>query len=560
MATDHWAGLTPEERKLYGLDGDKGASGGSTGALAPTTTAPTQAPPADTGGAATGILPALAGGVVHGGEDVLNAPTTWAGASPWANWQPYATAQGQHPWAAGIGRFLGQVGGAGAAMLGGEALFPELGAGALAARVATNPLMRGVVAGGIGGAEQNLLTAGEDPNEGFIKRGLLGAGGGAVGGFIGGKLGQMFGSEAALAPAVQNAATTAQSHGIDLAASNLPLAGGAASAKGALATVPQQQQINSAFGNILGENVTDFSPAKLGNVSQNIGSQITAAANQGQVTLTPGLANELGQIVRDARSTAYDPTVTGKIEQEVSKITDAFQKGNGVIPGSQFDTIVGAGSRLQKYTSAADNDLSELARRLDTTMDNGFKASSGVDAYNKWVDARTRYRILSAIEDNVEHTGGDINSGSIYADLNRRFPNLPRLTAATGGTVGQAGELANSVRTLFGGGAQQTAAQPTPSLLSRVLTPEGLALTAGAAGYALHNPVAAVGSGLAYLGTKGVGALGRRYQASPGFVNRLIATPQGTNMLMPRWLPTAPFVGRLGVAAAPNTLNQLPGP
>lgn len=402
-------------------------------------------------------------------------------------------------------------------------------------------LASSVGTGAVTGAVQNALAG--NPDESLTRRAITGGviGGGA--GFLGDRIGRMFGSDVSLATkGVQDAGDTLKAAGIDVLRDNLPQAGTAAgqvaTPKGVAATPGQIQQVNKAFGNIVGGDVNDFSAANLGPLTNKVGSQISTAVNQGQVQMTPALARNLQTVLQNAHAPGTDPLVTNKITAEIAKVLNAAPNVGDSIAGSQFDSMVGAGSRLSKYTGDANKDLSDLARQLDTTLDSGFKASSPPGVYDQYVDAKTRYRMLKAVEDNVEgDAAGNIKPGTIMADINRRFPDMPTQTGP--GTVGQASDLARAVTMAFGGsqGAPGAAAARSGWLSQHPLL-AGAVGFGGAGGLyqaatnpavigqasnwlASHIPV--VGLGAAAFGARDLlSRAGAAYQRSPAFVNALL--------------------------------------
>jgi hypothetical protein len=233
------------------------------------------------------------------------------------------------------------------------------------------------------------------------------------------------------------------------------------------------------------------------------------------------------------------------------------------LTGTQFDRLVGSGSKLSNYVGDNNKDLADLARQLDTTLDRGFQASSRPGVYDQYVDAKTRFRLLKAIEDNVEaDPSGNIKPGTIMADINRRFPNMPSQTGP--GTVGQASDLARAVTTLFGGGqGAPGAAAASGGWLSQHPLLAG-ALGAGGVGgiyQAATNPAAlgnlatwgashipVVGLGAAALGVRDVlSRAGAAYQRSPAFANALLqrGTQRAAN-------PLAAYAGAAAAAAPPD--------
>jgi hypothetical protein len=374
----------------------------------------------------------------------------------------------------------------------------------------------------------------------------------------------MFGGDTTLATkAAQDAGNTAKAAGIDVRLPNLPTAGPGATAGGAAADPVVTKQINRAFGNLVGGSVDDFSAANLRPLTNQVGSEISTAVNQGQIQMTPALESELQTVLQNAHAPGIDPLVRAKIEAEVDKVLSIAPNVGDTVAGSQFDRLVGAGSKLSKYTGDTNEDLRDLARQLDTTLDRGFQASSKPGVYDQYVDAKTRYRMLKAIEDNVEaDPAGNIKPGSIMADINRRFPDMPTQTGP--GTVGQASDLARAVKMLFGGsqGAPGAAAAgggwlSQHPLLAGALGAGGL----GGAYQAATNPAAlgnlatwgashipVVGLGAAALGARDVlSRAGAAYQQSGRFANALLQ--RGTERAAS---PLAAYSGAAAAALPPD--------
>jgi hypothetical protein len=489
--------LTPEEQKFFT----------STKAPPPVATPAWYAP----GGALHDLATATVGGMYDVGSNIVRN----LGGTPNQLPADAQTAMAAHPYATTAGNILG-----GTAV--GVPL--ALGAGEVAPLVGLGTGFGGAIGTGAAtGAAQNLLTG--NPDETWYRRAGIGAGLGAVLGAGTGALERYFGSGATITPAVQDAGNTAKGAGIDVLPENLPRAGGPGMATGAVANTDQTGQINKAFGKILGADVNDFSASTLGGpngLTSQIGNQISTAANKGQIVATPKFASDIGDVLTAARdpTSLLDDTSKRAIQGQVQKISDALTAGNGTLTGQQFDTLTGAGSKLHDWIASSNQPLATVAKQLDGALRDGFQASSPPGVYTDWIDARTRFRLLKAIEDNVEHDpAGNIRPGSIMADVNRRFSDMPSQTGP--GTVGQASDLARSVKTLFGGGGIPAGGVPKiPSPLPDWVT-----------------------NALAYAS--------RQYQASPGFAQSLLTRGQqpAANYLNPWVVPPA-------VAATPNALQQ----
>jgi len=205
----------------------------------------------------------------------------------------------------------------------------------------------------------------------------------------------------------------------------------------------------------------------------------------------------------------------------------------------------------------ADNPyIKEAAQALDGAMDAGFKNSSPAGAYDNWVDARTKYRMLMGIE-RSGLTGDHINPTTLFNAVRNKFTDIRGVPVSTDPLVGGMGEFSSAMRTLYGGGVAPPASAP-PGLLRSIAQGAGFAGGAELLPHIIANPGAALAAPVNLLtpaglvaagGAVGAGALrylGQRYQNSPAFINALIqrgGQPSGNYL--------APLLGAVGTQAAP---------
>jgi hypothetical protein len=420
-----------------------------------------------------------------------------------------------HPYAAGAGNVIAGT----AAAIPVAAAMPEIGAGWLAS-----------AATGAGtGAVTNLLTG--SPDESWYRRAGTGAVLGAGLGLAGNRIGSWFGAGQALDPDVAKAAQTAKAAGVtDIGPANLP--GGNIKAMGVTPTYAQSGQIDNAVSKILGDDVPNWNTANFGAVQGRIGSAISNAANSGSIDvnapLSPGgpTVNDMLANIRTAASAA--PDVGAKINPLIARIQARIDSG-GVISGKDFDNLVGNGSVLHDLVGDDNPYIKEAAQALDSTMDAGFRNTSGVGAYNDWVDARTKYRMLMGVKQAIL-PNGHINPTTLFNGVQNRFTDLKGTPVSTDPLVGSMGDFASSIRTLFGGGAAPPQSAP-PGLWRSLATGMGIgsapelanALMSGnyASPETYLSPAGLAGAatGAAALGGR---ALGQIYQRTPRFVNQLI--------------------------------------
>lgn len=512
----------------------------------PATPAAVAPPPGDV---APDMATAFGTGVNRGLAAVVNAPSAWFGWKPLVDPNSFLTpgerqSEVAHPNIAGAGQATGEVIGTAPFMLGGEGLMGLAGV--------ANPLVRGAAIG----AGQNLLTAGDNPNESLWRRAALGAGTGAAGGYVGGWLGRQFGVDAALASQqVADAGRTMQNAGVDLTSANLPKAGAAAVTQGAPATVPQAQQVTKALGDIIGVNLPDVTPATLNAVKTTTGTAIGNAAARGSVD-AGSILNDLANVeTRATQAGVVNPTIKGILGDIQSKIGPG-----GIISGPDFQNLVRYSGDLDRATNSAVGDVREPAQQIEQLLNRGFAASSSPDVVAAYRTAKTQYKLALALEANAKQSAGDyIDPGRLYRNIASSLPDIATLGGGGPNPIlDNVANFARAAETTFGGSAPSAAAAPA-SPLKWALGAAGLGAGGEAFNYLLHPGEALAGTS-AYLAGHLPGALaaggalaarqlgrwaGNLYQESPAFVNALIqrGTQPGRNLLMP-WLPAA------GTAAA----------
>lgn len=526
--------LTDAQRQALGL------TAGPTTAPAVVAAPAGAAPPAATGDDnVTGIIPALVGGGLRGAGDIVNTIPALTGGKPWVDPDQWMTTAaranlGQHPWAADIGRGLGQGAvGAAAAIPIGMALpetLPLVGGG----------LARNLLVGGLSGAVQGAGTYGETLGpSGQTTESIGGRMGrnallGTAGALVARPLELAFGAGDTIASDVQRAGQTLQNAGVDITEANLPRAGSLARQGGAGATSAQSKQLNQALSKTFGQDTPDFSPNNLDALKNTMGPQIAASAARGEIDPTSPTSTFLSDL-NNARAAAADPmkimdpqdrvALNAKIDQ----IQGLLRGPTGKISGAQFHDLVGAGSDLDHWTDATKTgspDLPRVAGMIDDALRNGFKASSPPDAYGDWITARTNYRLLSAIEKNVDQNG-NVNPANLQDAIRYKFPDVKSLPSSVGNSVTQARDLAGAAKTAFGG---TPGGGPAPGA---GLGGQMLGFGGGGAGlttalnYAFPslglNPLYGLAAAGIPIARAGINKLAQAYRASPDFTNKLLA-------------------------------------
>ncbi|HKE23194.1 MAG TPA: hypothetical protein VKB88_12585 [Bryobacteraceae bacterium] len=462
-----------------------------------------------------------------------------------------------YPTTAGVGTVGGQLAGTAPALVA-LGLLPGLAGAGVVGRVVSSPTVQGAVSG----AAQNLLTAGEAPDESLLRRGLLGAAFGAPFGYLGGWLGRQFGSDVALSSQqVADAGKTLRAAGVDITSPNLPKAGAPAMAQGAPATVPQAQQVTKALGNIIGVDLPDVTAATLNPLKTTLGQNVGNAAARGSVDAS-AIINDLAKIETQSGTV---PAIKSILDDIRSKIG-----AGGVISGSDFQNLVRHAGDLDRATSSAVGDIREPAQQIERLLNSGFGQSSPADVVEAYRTARTQYKLLIALENNAKQSGSDlIDPGRLYRNIANSLSDIA--TTGAGGPNPILDRMANFARaaeTTFGGHTPST----TPGAMSPLqwaLGGLGLGAGSGAVNYLLHpSQLADVSTyalqhlpGIITAGSAAGGAqlarwLGHLYQNSPAFVNRLLVTgtqPTGINHLL------VPGVAAGGTAALSGPVAPPPG-
>lgn len=466
-----------------------------------------------------------------------------------------------HPYWSGAGNIVGGAAATAPLIAGGELLAPAAAAyipGAAAAGraySALSPVIQGAGRGAIGGAWQNALTG--NPDEPLWQRGALGAALGGPLGAAGGKIADWFGGFKSLAPDVVDAAQVARREGItNIGSENLPT--GSIKSMGAAPDYETGQQINNATSKILGLDLPDYTPTNLAKAKGTLGQAVTKAANSGSIDMNLPLSQNgpnLDQYLTQIESAAQRNGAGGAISPIISDIRNKVQ--NGVIKGQDFDNLVGNGSVLHDLVGNENPYVKQAAQTLDSAMDAAFKANSPAGAYDNWVDARTKYRALMGIEQNLL-PNGYVNPTTLFGSIRNRFSDLKGMPTSSSPVIGRLGELADSIRTLYGGGNPQ-APSASQGLIHTLLSGAGIGGGVGAVNYLLGGgsvnpahlltPQVMVPAALS-AGGAGLRWLGGKYQESQPFINALLA--RGGRAAGD---PLSSWLGSVGTAAAPNRTN-----
>lgn len=572
--------LTPDEMKaLFGDDG--GTPNGAIAAPAPagvptapvltpeqeralfgnTAPAASAAPPAPSV-APSDALEAFQAGTLSGMGDVAGGIQRIFGFDPSLSTltQNKLTAEQKagmvaHPWAAGGGRVLGQTAATLPATLATAYAMPEVGPMAAAPLIA-----RGGYIGALTGAENALLTSGQDPNEPLVNRTTRGAIAGIPFGMAGGYGESLAGAGQTIPPNVQGAAQGAQAAGIDVEPGNLPRTETPASAQGGPPNRAQAQQINQAWGKIYGEDTPDFSPSNVAAARLKLGGAVGDAVRGGTIDYDVPLTNSAstpGQTFeqRLAEIEADNPGVP-QIKRIISGPQGILSKvdENGYIPGDAVGDLVQHKSWLDRATDSPNPEISGPANDIESAIHDAFRQSSTPGQAQAYSLARERYKLAIAGEKAADPVTGNLDPSRLMTVVGQMYPDAKQL--GPGASMSdQAVQLARDVAQTYGGGQSAGPAYSRGGWLWPTLTSGAIAGGAELAPHVLpyalpvatSNPLVAAGAITAPFAWRFGTNLLRGYQDTPDFA---------ANLLMRGSRRGAPYLAAPAGAAGSAQSNQ----
>lgn len=515
--------LTPEQEKA--LFGDTGSSP-APAAPGPATemVAPSDALESFQAGTLSGM-----GDVAGGIQRLFGYPATLSDLT-----QNKLTAEQKagmvvHPWAAGGGRILGQTAATLPATLATAYAMPEVGPMAAAPLIA-----RGGYIGALTGAENALLTSGQNPNEPLPERTLRGAYWGIPSGMLGGWGENAAGAGQTIPPNVQSAGQRMQSAGIDVEPGNLPRTETSPSAQGGPPNRAQAPQINQAYGNIFGEDTPDFSPGNIAATRLKLGGAVGDAVRNGMIdydvpltssATSPGQTFEqrLAEIEADSVGKPQIKRIISGPQGILSKVDT-----NGNIPGDAVGDLLQHNSWLDRATNSQSPEISGPADDIESAIHDAFGQSSTPGQAQAYSLARERYKLALAGEKAADPVTGNLDPSRLLTVVGQMYPDAKRL--GPGASMSdQAVQFARDAKQIYGG--SESAA---PTLKPGGWLVPGAAATAGlgleiaphvlpwALPAALSNPLVAAGLiSLPIARRLGLNLL-QNYQDTPSFAANLL--------------------------------------
>lgn len=547
------AQMSPEEKVLYGDTPTPAAPSASS--LSPqeqqliTGSAPPQPPsvqPADP-------LESFQAGTLSGIGDVAGGIQRLFGFNPTLSTatQNKLTAEQKagmaaHPWASGFGRTFGQTAVTLPATLATAYALPEAGLTGLGALIA-----RGGYTGALTGAENALLTSGQNPQEPLPERAIKGAYWGLPFGMLGGGMDRLAGAGQTITPPVQQAGQRMQGAGVDVLPTNLPRTEAPAAAQGASPTATQTSQLNQGWGRIYGENTPDFTAATTGPSIARLGNDVGNAVRGGTVDYDIPLttaATQPGQTFEQRLAEIEADNVgVPQIKRLISGPQGILARvdASGNIPGTEIEDLLKTNNPLDRATRNATPQIADPANEIEAAIHDAFGQSSTPAQAEAYRLAREKYKLAIAGENAADPVTGNLDPSRLITTVQRMYPDAKRLGTGTSLTD-QAVQYARDAAHLFGG--QGGAPAPVMAHGGWAMPGALSALTAAGAGVAdvaphllpwmlptaLQNPLVtggAIGGPIAYrLGSN----LLRGYQNTPGFAANLLT--RGSS-------PAPPYLG-----------------
>jgi hypothetical protein len=193
-----------------------------------------------------------------------------------------------------------------------------------------------------------------------------------------------------------------------------PLAGGKA-------TRAMDQQAE-AFTNAIMKRVGGSgraTPDAIKEASDRIGNQFSGLSARNTLRADTQMAQDLGRVLNE-----YDIVLPTEQKQIVgnlaSDIVDRIKKGNGALPGKDYQTIR---SRLTKAASKAqsgDTQFAEALRGMRDTLDDAMERSIAPADAGAWGAARQQYGNLKTIE-KAAAAGGENAAGGLISPAQLRI-------------------------------------------------------------------------------------------------------------------------------------------
>lgn len=305
----------------------------------------------------------------------------------------------------------------------------------------------------LAGAAPGLLEYGT--GEDRLKRGAIGALGGAAGGALGLGLGKLMKPTSAAAGISDDAAAAAQRLGLDLSAgqrtqnpalmnmenylARSPGSSGTMQAKQAV----QQGILNTKAAGSMGQAGGDLSEAGFSAAKQAIGSEFERL---GAVT-KPQIGNDFMQTLADleAANMARGPYRSTAVDQQINKGLDLAAKGN--LSGTAYKEIRSElSNEAKKAFSAGDSTLGQAIKSIRSALDDAAGDSLSAADKKAWGAAREQWAAYKTLTKGNVAEAGNVSPARVAAQLRQKAQGDAFRTGRMNGDLADIGRVGEAVK------------------------------------------------------------------------------------------------------------------
>lgn len=301
----------------------------------------------------------------------------------------------------------------------------------------------------------------------------------------------------------------------------------------------QSASFNRAVSTTFGENATKLTPDVMAAARDRIGSQFEGIAQK-----TPSiqgdqqLVADLSGVIRSAKGSVTDSEFA-PIQSQVMNVVKAFQGGS--ITGDQYLALTRRGTPLDAAMNSANPNIKNFAGDVRDALDGAFQRSATPDVLDQLQQARAQWKNMRTVEGlAAKSTTGDISPALLQS----------KVLANNKGTYGAAYGGGGDLKELADIGQRFLKEPPNSGTADRsaLFSMLGAAGAAGEVGLASHNPLLALYSLAAPIGTMAAGRAAGSYLRSDRLANSIIDRSLGR--------PSAPGISnKLLNAIAPYALS-----
>lgn len=229
----------------------------------------------------------------------------------------------------------------------------------------------------------------------------------------------------------------------------------------------QRTAYNEAVAKTFGEDASKITPEVYTAAKKRLGAQFDTLAARNTLDVNAGLKTKLGDIVKDAESTASDDTVRA-VKNIMDRVTEQSASTGGHTPAQLSNVLDSAGSPIVLRAasdspvstklagtvySSIDTELNNIikaggekglyAKRLQTAIREGMDNSINTADKAAWAETRTQYKNLKAVRSIVAKDGanGDIPPSQLMNALNSTDAGKEAMAMGSRGMLGDIGKI-----------------------------------------------------------------------------------------------------------------------